>query len=151
MHSSTLKIAKVSKVKTPQRDGLNAGFDFFVPDNYGTTRLKVGESVKIKTGIKVRIPKGFALVAFNKSGVALNLGLQVGACVIDENYMGEIHLHLFKVSGKPILIEAGQKLVQFILLPVLLAKVEEVKTSELYKDFNNNERGENGFGSTGNF
>ena len=33
MPQSTLKISKIKEVKTPERIGKNAGFDFFVPED----------------------------------------------------------------------------------------------------------------------
>jgi len=34
------------------------------------------------------VPSGYALIAFNKSGVAHNKGLIVGSAVVDELYQG---------------------------------------------------------------
>ena len=44
-------------------------------------RLRVSERILIPSGIKVNIPKGYSLIAFNKSGVATKKGLDVLACV----------------------------------------------------------------------
>ena len=149
MSHKTLKINRCREVKLPERTGRNAGFDFFVPDTFGTSVLP-GKKVKIPSGIKVRIPEGHALIAFNKSSIA-DKKLIVGACVIDENYTGEISLHMINVSQEIINIEPKTKLVQFILIPVNYATVEEVDTvNELYNDFDIKERGEGGFGSTNN-
>ncbi len=149
MPQSTLKISKIKEVKTPERIGKNAGFDFFVPEDEYVRTLEPHESVLIPSGIKVRLPKGHALIAFNKSSIASKYKLQIGACVIDENYMGEIHLNVINVGSNVVLIKPGMKLVQFILLPINYAMVEVLSEDELYKDFDKNERGEDGFGSTG--
>ena len=97
-----MKISKTRKVKTPTRgtDG-SAGIDFYVPDNYPANLCTVdpGERLFIPSGIRADVPDGHALVAFNKSGVALKKGLDVGACVVDSDYQGEIHLHLFNISN----------------------------------------------------
>ena len=148
---SILKIYKTKNVKTPERSGKNAGFDFFVPDNFKGVILQQGERATIKSGIKVRIPKNHALIAFNKSGIAAKKGLQVGACVIDENYAGEISLDIYNTGHiSEIAINPGMKLVQFILIPVEYADVKEFYDEEMmYKNFDKNERGEKGFGSTG--
>ena len=149
MQSSTLKVAVVKHVKLPERSGRNAGFDFFVHKNFDNVKLLPLSSVNVPSGIKVRVPEGHALIAFNKSGMAIK-GLQVGACVIDENYTGEIHLHVTNIGNKPIWIKRHMKLVQFLLIPVTYADVEHVShPDKLYEDFDVNERGENGFGSTG--
>ena len=145
-----MKISKTRKVKTPTRgtDG-SAGIDFYVPDNYPANLCTVdpGERLFIPSGIRADVPDGHALVAFNKSGVALKKGLDVGACVVDSDYQGEIHLHLFNISNDAQLIEPGQKLVQFLLVPVDHCQIELVPDEELF-DLTS-DRGEGGFGSTG--
>jgi len=141
-----MKIAKIRKVKTPTRGtSQSAGIDFYVPDDFNPVLLDVGNDICIPSGIKANVPAGYALIAFNKSGVALKAGLQVGACVVDEDYQGEIHLHM--MATKMTRVKPGQKLVQFILLPVNYSNVEEVSEEELFE--NETERGDGGFGSTG--
>lgn len=143
-----MKIAKIKPVKTPTRGTeKSAGIDFFIPNNFVEVTLRVGETVVIQSGIKVKVPRGFALISFNKSGVALKMGLQIGACVIDEDYQGEIHIHLTKISGAAITLEPGMKIAQFILLPIFYDKIESVDILDLYPDVS--ERGEGAFGSTG--
>ena len=149
MKTNNMYFIRNKKVKIPERSGLNAGIDFFIPKNFKNYILKPGTQIKIASGIHVRIPKNHCLIAFNKSGIAVKHGLQVGACVIDENYTGEIHLNLFNVGNKDVLLKANQKIVQFILLKPNYIDLKECDSKEkLYKNFNITERGENGFGST---
>lgn len=141
-----MKLQKLRNVKTPNRGtSVSAGIDFYVPEDFETVSLKPGESVLIPSGITVQVPRGYALIAFNKSGVSVKQGLSVGACVVDEDYEGEVHLHMINTSSKDQVIATGQKLVQFVLIPVAYFDVEEVE--ELQS--RNTERGEGGFGSTG--
>jgi len=141
-----MKIQKLCPVKTPNRGTeASAGIDFYVPENFETVVLKSGESVLIPSGIRVQVPRGYALVAFNKSGVAVKQGLSVGACVVDEDYEGEIHLHMINTSDKDQTIVTGQKLVQFVLIPVAYFDIEEVEDIQS----RNTQRGSGGFGSTG--
>lgn len=147
-----MKIQKVRDVKTPSRGtSKSAGIDFFVPNDANElkwTTIQPGMSINIASGIKVKIPSGYALIAMNKSGVALKKGLQVGACVIDEDYQGEVHLHVTNVSRSSCSISPGEKLVQMLLIPVLYEGIEVVAEDEsLFED--ESERGEGGFGSTG--
>lgn len=145
-----MKIAKIRDVKTPTRGTQgSAGIDFYVPNDYPNSlrRIAPGERFFIPSGIKANVPKGFALIAFNKSGVALKKGLMVGACVVDSDYQGEIHLHLVNTSTNDVTIEAGEKLTQFLLIPVDHCVVDEVDESDLFDD--ETERGSGGFGSTG--
>ncbi len=145
-----MKITKIRNVKTPKRgtEG-SAGIDFFVPDDYPTNLCSVnpGERFFIPSGIKANVPNGYALIAMNKSGVALKKGLMVGACVVDSDYQGEIHLHLVNTSDSNVTIEPGEKLTQFLLIPVNHCAVEVVDPDDLFD--NESERGAGGFGSTG--
>lgn len=148
---SILKILKICPVKSPERTGFNAGFDFFTPSNFNQKqpyRLISGDHIPIPSGIKVKIPENHALVAFNKSGIATKLGLQIGACVIDENYTGQIFLHIINFSPKDVFIKPDMKIAQFLLIPVNYSIVKEVSNEE-EMDWVSSERGEKGFGSTG--
>ncbi len=145
-----MKYCKTRKVKSPVRGTpLSAGIDFFVPDDFpGEHFLIPGDAINIPSGIKVKVPHGYALIFKNKSGVALKKGLQVGACVVDEDYQGEVHLHVRNTGIDLQSIKPGEKLVQALLVPVSLEEVEEVlDEGELYDGVT--ERGEGGFGSTG--
>ena len=95
------------------------------------------------------MPKGHALIAFNKSGIATKRNLQVGACVVDEDYQGEVHIHMTNVGSSMSEINGGDKIVQFILIPVYYADIEEIKTeAELFENVLS-ERKSGGFGHTG--
>lgn len=145
-----LSLSKIRDVKTPTRGTIgSAGIDFYVPDDYPNSlrRIAPGERFFIPSGIKANVPEGHALIAFNKSGVALKKGLMVGACVVDSDYQGEIHLHLVNTSNNDATIEAGEKLTQFLLIPVSHIPVEVVPEDELFLE--QSERGAGGFGSTG--
>lgn len=149
----TLKFRKRKDVKAPERKGRNAGFDFFVPNDFNLESehvLKVGDHISIPSGIQVKIPSGHVLIAFNKSGISVSYGLQVGACIVDENYTGEISLHVMNFGPNDFKIIPGMKLVQFVLLPVNYAMPMECLTEEeMYTKEDYEERGFKGFGSTG--
>jgi|TARA_R110000822_G_scaffold142416_1_gene280499 dUTP pyrophosphatase len=144
-----MKITKIRDVKTPTRaNATDAGVDFFIPNDYNCkTELSPGESCFIPSGIKVNVPEGYALIAFNKSGVATKKGLHVGACVVDCGYQGELHINLTNVSAEDQTIAAGDKIVQFVLLPLGNPSIELVEENNLYETVST--RGEGGFGSSG--
>ena len=144
-----MKIARVRDVKLPARGTeKSAGIDFFVPNDISPYHVKPGKSVCIPSGIKVNVPTGFALIVFNKSGVALKRSLAVGACVIDEDYQGEIHLSIVNTSNQLIKIEANEKLLQFIAMPIILSEPVEIR-KDLF-DAQTTSRGNKGFGSSDN-
>lgn len=161
-----MKICRIRDVKVPNRGtDRSAGIDFFIPENSEdfvsafTDKnkditinsvgifIEPGQRVNIPSGIKANVPKGYALIAYNKSGVSLKYGLDIGASVVDEDYQGEIHLSLVNASNKQVHIAYGQKIVQFILLPVFYDSIEEVSEEDCF-DFET-QRGSGAFGSTG--
>ena len=85
----------------------------------------------------------------NKSGIALKKNLQVGACVIDEDYQGEVHIHLTNIGTQPCSIEGGDKIVQCLLMPINYDVVELATDEDDMWNGEETERGEGGFGSTG--
>ena len=145
-----MKIAKVRDVTTPTRGTTgSAGIDFYVPNDYPEElcTVKPGERFFIPSGIKANVPEGHALIAMNKSGVALKKSLMVGACVVDSDYQGEIHLHLINTGTRDITIEPGDKLIQFLLIPVNHCVIDAVSLGSLFDE--ETVRGSGGFGSTG--
>lgn len=141
-----MKIFKCRDVKTPTRGtSKSAGIDFFVPNDSDHIIIPPGKDVLIPSGIKANVPTGHALIAFNKSGVATKHKLIKGAEVVDEDYTGEIHIHVFNIGSGNIIIEPGQKLIQFILLPINYDGIEIVDQLDNIET----ERNAGGFGSTG--
>lgn len=142
-----MKYSKVREVRSPNRGTSDsAGIDFYIPTGYDQ-KIMPGESILIPSGIKVDIPNGTMLQVCNKSGIASKKGLLVGAEIVDSDYQGEMHMNLWNVSNKAVVLSAGTKLVQMILIPILLPTLEEVNEDELFTD--ETERGTGGFGSTG--
>lgn len=162
-----LKYYKVFDVKSPSRGTTrSAGIDFYVPEfteefkklfieknptiAYDSSQICLypHERVNIPSGIKVEIPEGYALIAFNKSGIATKTGLDIGASVVDEDYTGIVHISLTNTTDNPIFIKYGQKIVQFVLIPVNYAGLLEVDSEDILFT-RASERGAGGFGSTG--
>jgi len=144
-----MKYIKIRDVKSPTRGTTHsAGIDFYIPNEWNEGepyQLGPGRSLLIPAGVKLKVPNGHALIAFNKSGIATKKGVIVGACVVDEDYEGEVHLHMINTSNKDQTIVTGQKLVQFVLIPVAYFDIEEVEDIRT----RNTQRGSGGFGSTG--
>jgi dUTP pyrophosphatase len=143
-----MMFTKVRDVKSPARGTeQSAGLDFFIPNDTAEFTLLPGGSVNIPSGIKVMIPYAFAGIFFNKSGVG-SKGVIVGACVVDSDYRGEVHLNVHNVSTKEVTFKPGQKLVQMLLMPVSMVAPLEIDNLN-YDSFAPTQRGEGGFGSTG--
>ena len=160
-----MKIAKVRNVKTPERGTpKSAGIDFFVPNDFVEQVLTPQRDILIPSGIKANVPENFMLMAAEKSGVvttknaaiqagrkpkvtAYNTVVVLGAKIVDEDYQGEIHIHLVNVGNEYVIIKPGTKIAQFILVPVSYDTVEVVPENELFDEAS--DRGDGGFGSTG--
>lgn len=70
-------------------------------------------------------------------------------CIIDETYQGEIGINIHNVGNTIQAITPGQKIIQFILIPVLYDTIDEVNNiDELYNGLVTS-RGSGGFGSSG--
>lgn len=110
-------------------------------------QLAPGEGITIPTGLSASIPHNYALDFKNKSGIASKQDLLVGACLIDEDYKGIMHMNLHNVGTANRSIKCGQKLVQACLIRTWWEEVE-VETREGHIE-ETSERGDGGFGSTG--
>lgn len=158
-----MKFAKVRDVRTPERGTpKSAGIDFFVPNDMDPIVLAPGQDTLIPSGIKAKIPEGYMLMGADKSGIAASATAQarvgikpkinslssliIGAKIVDEDYQGEIHIHVINVGRQSVTITPGMKLAQFILVPVSYDGLEEVFEENLFD--RETARGEGAFGST---
>jgi dUTP pyrophosphatase len=126
---------------------LTSAKDMQSPNKCNGFILYSQERVLIPSGIHVKLPQGFALIAHNKSGVATKFGLDRLAEVVDEDYQGEVHISVFNSGNTDVIITEHMKLIQFILIPVLYASIHEVESLEKLYPIET-ERGAGGFGST---
>lgn len=177
MNNNILKFNKIREVKNPTRGtSKSAGVDFYIPDysrefmevlfeknknedesefkidyqidaNKFCIILKKRGNILIPSGLKTIIPENYSLLGFNKSSIASKKGLIIGACVIDEDYRGEIHINLINVSNHDVKIFFGEKIAQFILVPTIYSTIEIISDKN-FKEYEITERGEDGFGST---
>jgi dUTP pyrophosphatase len=146
-----LNFERIRDVKCPVKaNPADAGIDFFIPDDFEETCLLPHNRALIPSGIKVNVPRGHVLVAFNKSGVSSKTGLTALACVVDSGYQGEVHISLVNSSEIPVMLKPGMKIIQFILLPIPEVKPNEVLSGTLFLSGLSN-RGTGGFGSTGEY
>nr|AXG50786.1 ORF3 [Piper yellow mottle virus] len=90
-----------------------AGYNLF-----GTERLVIqpGEKqLQRRTGIAIRIPEGHYGRIAARSSAAWQLGIVVGAGVIDADFQGEIKVLISNLSNSPVEIEAGDAVAQLVL------------------------------------
>lgn len=118
----------------------DAGLDLRTPK-----RIVVypNDSVTINTGVHVQIPLGYFGKLESKSGLHVNHDIVCHGGIIDSGYTGAIVVKLYNHGKQKYVFEQGDKIVQLIIQPCLLPKLE------LVDDFEDTERGDLGFGSTG--
>ena len=96
-------------------------------------------------------PEASMLQANDKSGVSSKKKLKVTASIIDSPYTGEIHHVVFNTTNEVVDINLGEKLVQYIHIPIYLTQPEEIWGSEFTKLKTEKElksgRGSDGMGS----
>lgn len=125
----------------PQRAHFgDAGMDVYSIEDIN---IEPRSDVLTGLGLACEFESDYTLLVFNKSGRATKLKLDKGAEVIDSTYRGEIHVHLFNHSDNPVFIPKGEKIAQFILMPIWNGEPEEVQSLD------ETDRGTGGFGSTG--
>lgn len=124
----------------------DAGYDLYSPVDamIGLAGSKTGNSVTIDTGVHVEIPKGYVGFIKSKSGLNVKHGI-VSEGVIDSGYTGSIAVKLYNHGDNMVFVQRGMKISQLVLLPILTPDLEVV--DELEKT----ERGDGGFGSTGEY
>jgi len=117
----------------------DAGLDLYARDKQVVCAK---ESAKFDTGVHIQLPKGTVGFIKSKSGLNVKYGLTCEG-VIDVGYTGSIVVKMYNNSGFDYVVNAGDKIAQLVVLPILLPKPELVDSLE------ETERGDNGFGSTG--
>lgn len=93
-------------------------------------------------------PEASMLQANDKSGVSSKKKLKVTASIIDSPYTGEIHHVIFNTTNKPVRIDLGEKLVQYIHIPIYLTKPEEITMSK-FEELKTEKELKSGRGSDG--
>lgn len=125
----------------------DAGLDLYALED---VFIPQGSTGKVKTGIAIEVPEGYVGRISDRSGMAAK-GLIVGAGVIDAGYNGDhtVVLHNFSGSNtdKHIYVgykvSKGDRIAQLVIYPI------ETPTVNLVHELWNSERGDSGWGSSG--
>jgi dUTP pyrophosphatase len=109
--------------------------------------LRCTESFSLWPREHATVPTGVAGLVVPRSGLAARHGLSVvnGPGLIDPNYRGEIRVVLVNLGDARFEAHAGDRIAQLLLVPFLTPDacvVDELPASP-------DDRGENGFGSSG--
>lgn len=101
------------------------------------------ESAVFHTGVHIKLPEGTCGIMVSKSGLNVKHDI-TSTGLIDEGYNGEIVVKLINHGGYDYKVEAGDKISQLVIIPVLYEDIEIVDDLEQVS-----ERGSDGFGSSG--
>ncbi|WP_288490498.1 dUTP diphosphatase [uncultured Acinetobacter sp.] len=108
--------------------------------------IEPGQTVLVKTGMAIYIQDTqFAGMILPRSGLGHKHGIVLGNLVglIDSDYQGELMISVWNRGQTTFRLEPGERLAQYVLVPVLQAEFEQVE------DFVATDRGAGGFGHTG--
>jgi dUTP pyrophosphatase len=136
------KLNDAAVVPTRAHPG-DAGLDLYSTE---PAHLGPGERWSVGTGIAVEIPAGHAGLVLPRSGLAREHGIALvnSPGLIDAGYRGEVRVLLLNTDpAETVRIEAGARIAQLVVTPVVIA--EPVEATEL----SDTVRGEGGFGSSG--
>lgn len=108
--------------------------------------LRTLDRVIIHTGLYIEMPEGYEAQVRPRSGLALKHGITIlnSPGTIDADFRGEICVILVNLSNIPFTIASGTRIAQLVF-----SKYEQAELVEV-EELNNTERGEGGFGHTGN-
>lgn len=108
--------------------------------------LKPGETVLIPTGLAIYIADPtMAAILLPRSGLGHKHGIVLGNLVglIDSDYQGQVFVSCWNRSNTEFSIAVGERIAQMVLVPVIQARFEQVT------EFDQSNRGDGGFGHTG--
>lgn len=100
----------------------------------------------IPTGLAIYIENPqLAAIILPRSGLGHKHGIVLGNLVglIDSDYQGELMISCWNRGQKPYTLEPGERLAQLVLIPVIQAQLKVVS------EFQTTQRGESGFGHSG--
>ena len=136
-----LKLDKNAQLPRYAHPG-DAGMDIFALES---VVLLPGERKRIRTGIALELPEGTEAQVRPRSGLAFRHGITVlnSPGTVDSGYRGEVMVILINLGQAAFTVEAGMRIAQMVVKPVLTAGIQEACA------LNGTERGGGGFGSTG--
>ena len=138
--SETINVMLDEGAKMPTRaHETDAGLDLYAK---ASQVVPARESAVFDTGVHIELPIKTVGFIKSKSGLNVKHGI-TSEGVIDTGYTGSIKVKLYNHSGYDYTVNAGDKISQLVILPILTPTPIEVK------EFKETDRGNNGFGSTG--
>lgn len=120
----------------------DAGFDLFVSE---TVVVPAHGFKDIPSGVSVELPHGYWGLLTGRSSTIRKRGLLIVQGIIDTGYRGELFSAAWNLTSKDVVVNRGERLAQFIILPNETQNTLLVRSEAL----GDSERGLGGFGSSG--
>lgn len=118
----------------------DAGYDLTA---WSASTSNVSDYIEYNTGVAVNIPEGYVGLLFPRSSVTnKTMLLKNSVGVLDPGYQGAILFRYWEYGDE--IYKVGDRVGQLVILKLPEVELEETDS------FTKSERGENGFGSTGN-
>ncbi len=133
-------LSEKAKVPAYAHEG-DAGLDLFTPETF---TLKAGEKKIVDTKVAIELPEGTVGLIWDKSGLGCLKGIKTLGGVFDHGFRGSYTIGLINLSDQDYTFEAGDKICQLLIQPVVSVEVEKVEKLD-----KTTSRGEGKFGSTG--
>ncbi len=108
--------------------------------------LQPGDSALIATGLAMHLADpGYAAMLLPRSGLGHKHGIVLGNLVglIDSDYQGPLMVSLWNRGALPFTVQPFERIAQMVIVPVVQARFNVVD------EFAPSDRGDGGFGSTG--
>lgn len=139
MRIKSLHINHIMPTKGTEQAG---AFDIYMPEAGKVTGVV---PTMVPLGFATEVPAGNVALILPRSGVGVKTGLELNnTCgVIDSDYRGEWKAALRTKNGMPFSWEAGERMLQFLIIPVTSVTLEPVD------ELSDTSRGAGGFGSSG--
>jgi dUTP pyrophosphatase len=120
----------------------DAGYDLYAIEAFA---IPPGGRALIPTGLHFEIPDHHVGIIKDRSSMA-SAGLHSMGGVIDSAYRGEVKVLLLNTNNEVYEVKAGQKIAQMVVIRCYTDKVIVVDN---FDELSSTERGDRGFGSTG--
>lgn len=123
----------------------DAGFDLYVSQ---TVVIPAHRFLDVPCGVQVELPDGTWGFLTGRSSTLRKRGLLVHTGIIDQGYRGELFAGVWNLTGQDVVVEAGDRISQLIVIENTTAQIilREVLEPD---EFSAHPRGLRGFGSSG--
>lgn len=110
----------------------SAGYDLY---SQSGALVKPGETIRMDTGIQVKLPLGHVGLIKPRSGLALKHQIDIHGGVVDEDFEGNLGVLLINHGTKPYKIEWGDRIAQLLIVklhngPLKRSTYDEVVTTD---------------------